>query len=44
MFGEGKAGELLAKILHHIVALELAVDEHVETDLLLPANGSRPLL
>jgi hypothetical protein len=30
MLREGKAGELFAEILHHIVAFELAVDEHVE--------------
>ena len=41
MLGEGKAGELLAEILHHVVALELAMDQHVEPDLFLPAHGPR---
>src|SRR3546814_20049309 len=34
--GESEARKLLAEILHHVVALELAVDEHIETDFLLP--------
>ena len=36
--GEGKACELLAEVLDHVVALELAVHEHVEADL-LPASA-----
>lgn len=27
-------------MVHHVVALELAVDENVEADLLLPAHGA----
>ena len=41
MLREGKAGELLAEILHHVVALELAMNEHVEANLFLPAHGAR---
>src|SRR5439155_9189517 len=40
MLGEGEAGKLLAKILHHVVALELAMHEHIEPDILLPAHGA----
>ena len=36
MLGDGIAGKLLAKILHHIVALELTMDEHIDANLLLP--------
>ncbi|MNU09281.1 hypothetical protein D3C72_2557530 [compost metagenome] len=39
MLGKGEAGQLLAKILHHVIALELAVNKHIETDILLPADG-----
>jgi len=39
MLGEVIARELLAEILHHVVALELAMNEHVDADLLLPAHG-----
>ena len=39
--GKGEAGEPLAEVLHHVVALELAVDGHVHADLILPANGVR---
>jgi len=39
MLCECESGKLLAEILHHIVALEFAMNEHVETDFLLPANG-----
>ena len=39
MFGEGVAGELFAEILHHIVSFELAMNQHVDADLLLPAHG-----
>src|SRR6267378_731854 len=35
MLGEGESGELLAEVLDHVVALELAVHEHVEPDLFL---------
>ncbi len=35
---EGEAGELLAEVLDHVVALGLAVDEHVEADLLLEGD------
>ena len=38
MLGEGEAGELLAEILHHVVALELAMHQHVEPDFLLPLH------
>ncbi len=40
MLGEGEACELLAEILHHVVALELAMHEHVEPDI-LPASAPR---
>ncbi len=40
MFGKGKPGQLLAEILHHVVAFELAVDQDVETDLFLPVDGA----
>ena len=33
--GEGEALELLAKVLDHVGALGLAVDEHVDADALL---------
>ena len=39
MLGEGEALQLLAEVLDHVVPLELAVDEHVETDLFLHADG-----
>jgi hypothetical protein len=35
---EGEAAELLAKVFHHVVALELAVHQQVEPDLLLPVD------
>src|SRR5690606_10878124 len=38
--GEREAGELFAKILNHVIALELAMDEHVKADFLLPADGA----
>ncbi len=38
MPGEGEARKLLAEILHHVVALELAMHQHVEVDLFLPAD------
>src|SRR3546814_16215091 len=41
---EREAGKLLAEILDHVVALELAVDEHVEPDPLLPADRAFGLL
>ncbi len=36
--GEGEAAQLLAEILDHVVALELAVHQHVEPQFLLPAH------
>ena len=44
VLGEGEALELLAEILDHVVALELAVHQHVEADLLLDADGILGLL
>lgn len=44
MLGEGVSGESLPKILHHVVALELTMDEHVDADFLLPAHGRLSLL
>jgi hypothetical protein len=44
VLGEGEAGELLAEILHHVVALELAMHQHVEADVFLPAHGARGLV
>ena len=44
VLGEGKAGKLLAEILHHVVALELAMHQHVEPDVFLPAHGARGLV
>ena len=44
MGGEGEARELFAKILHHVVALELAMHEHVETDVFLPAHRAGGLV
>src|SRR5258708_2955077 len=41
VMGEAEAGQLLAKVLHHVVALELAVHQHVEPQRLLPRNGVR---
>jgi hypothetical protein len=35
---------LLAEILHHVVAFELAMDQHVEADLLLPMHCARGFL
>src|SRR6266446_1195074 len=43
MLGEGESGELLAEILDHVVALELAVHEHVQSDLFLKRDGLRDL-
>jgi len=40
MLGEGRAVELLAKILHHVVALELTMDEQIDANLLLPTYRS----
>ncbi len=34
----GEAGQLLAKELHHVVALRLAVDQQIESKLLLHAD------
>ena len=39
MLGEREAGELLSEILDHVVALEFAVHEHIETDLFLQCDG-----
>ena len=36
VLGEGKACQLLAEILHHVVALKLAVHQHIQSNLLLP--------
>ena len=44
MAGEGEACELFAEILHHVVALELAMHEHVEADIFLPAHRARRLV
>ena len=44
MPGEGIAGKLLGEILHHVVALELAMNQHVEADIFLPAHGARGLV
>ncbi len=44
MLVKAKPDKLLAEILDHVVALELAVHQHVEADLLLPADGARGLL
>src|SRR5262245_4121884 len=44
MLGESKTRKLLGEILHHVVALELAVDQYVKTDALLPADGTRRLV
>src|SRR4029453_4094761 len=38
MLGEGIARELLAEILHHVVPLELPMDQHGDADLPLPAH------
>ena len=38
MVGEGEAVQLLAEVLHHVVALVLAVHQHVEPELLLQAD------
>ena len=40
MAGESETLQLFAKILHHVVALKLAVNEHVNADLLLEADGT----
>jgi hypothetical protein len=37
MLGNGILSELLAEVLYHVVALELAMHQHVEANLLLPA-------
>jgi hypothetical protein len=39
MVGESEAGQLLAKILNHIIALELSMDQHIDPQLFLPGNG-----
>src|SRR6266566_811372 len=44
MLREREALELLAEVLHHVVALELAVHQHVEPDLLLEAERLADLL
>ena len=41
---EREAGELLAEILDHVIALELAVDEHVDIQLFLDTDGFLRLL
>ena len=42
--GEDKAVELLAKVLHHVVALRLAVHKEVKTNLLLETDDGLDLL
>jgi hypothetical protein len=39
MMDESEAGQLLAKILNHIIALELSMDQHIDLQLFLPGNG-----
>ncbi len=39
ILGEREAGELFAEILHHVVALKLAMHGHVDTDLILPLHS-----
>jgi hypothetical protein len=41
---EDEALELLAEVLHHIVALRLSVNENVESNLLLEADHSLDLV
>ena len=41
---EDEAGKLLAKILHHVVAFELAMHEDVEADRFLPADRALGLV
>jgi hypothetical protein len=41
MAGEGEAVQLLAELLHHVVAPELAVNEYSEADI-LPSARDRP--
>ena len=36
VLGEGEASQLLAEILHHIVALKLAVHQHIQSYFFLP--------
>ena len=38
VLGEGEPVQLLAEILHHVVAFELAVHQHVQPDVFLPAH------
>ena len=41
---EGKSIELFAKIFHHVVALELTVDRHVDADLILKRHATAGFL
>ena len=38
MVGEGEAIELLAEVLHHVVPLRFAMDQHVEPERLLASD------
>src|SRR5713226_10773883 len=40
VLGERESLELLAEVLHHVVALELAVHEHIEAELFLQLQGA----
>jgi hypothetical protein len=44
VLGEDEAGEELAEVLDHVVALRLAVDEQVEANLLLEPYDALDLL
>ena len=43
IFSEGESLELLAEVLDHVVPLKLAVDQHIETDVLLKAHAGECL-
>ena len=44
MPSEGETGKLLSEILHHVIAFEFAVNQHIKPDLFLPTHGARRLL
>src|SRR6266567_699497 len=39
MTSKGEAGQLLAKVLHHIIALKLAMHQHIDPQFFLPGDN-----
>src|ERR1700686_2467981 len=44
VFGENETAQLLPEILDHVGALKFAMNENIETDLILPTNDPRRFL